>query len=83
MVRRILSACVLLIASLCVSDASAQCSAGVFRLPGRPVARVAAAPVRLLRAVQPVRRIGSAIRSAAPLRRAGRVASAPIRWLLR
>jgi len=68
----------------------AACPGGQCATPGlsrgqplRNTARIAAAPLRRLAAVRPLRRVGSAIREAQPLRRAGRVALAPIRWLRR
>lgn len=81
MFARIFCVCILLVASLCVAEASAQCSAGVCRLPGRPVARAATAPVRALRAAQPLRRAANLVANVRPLRRvAGIVAGVqPVR----
>lgn len=54
--------------------------------PLKNTGRVAFMPLRAGRAViaaRPLRRVGSAIRDAAPGRRIARAAFAPVRWLLR
>ena len=47
--------------------------------PLRNAGRVATAPIRTIRAAQPIRRVGAAIRSARPLRKAARA----VGWLFR
>ena len=47
--------------------------------PLRNAGRVATAPIRAIRAAQPIRRVGAAIRSVKPIRRAARA----IGWLFR
>lgn len=69
--------------------AGPTCGRSVGLQAGQPVrntGRVALAPLRAGRAViaaRPVRRVGAAIRNAAPGRRLARTAFAPVRWLLR
>ena len=55
---------VIIALSLCGSAAKAQCFTGSCRLPGRPIARIVSAPVRLIQA-RPIRRLIAA----RPLRR--------------
>ena len=47
--------------------------------PLRNAGRAATAPIRAVRAAQPIRRVGAAIRSAKPLRMAARA----VRWIFR
>lgn len=70
MFARLLALCVLCLVLTFAGDASAACSAGGARFAGRPVARLATAPVRLLRAAQPLRRAGKLLARVRPVRRA-------------